>query len=166
MDSVSWTHWCSTQHAILNVLNCACKCPLCVRRWYVSVCCPLLVQVTTTPVHLRPAHLLSMKCCTGFNAMIRKMVILMNTFLRQMALAVLVVFLSVSSLLHEEMLALSARRRGQKAASSPGMHAGCYGKSIPCCWCKCSTVWWNLTSTSHACRWERRLFSMSKEACI
>ena len=46
-----------------------------------------------------------------------------------MALAVLVVFLSLSSLLHEEMLAPSARRRrGQKAASSPGMHGGGYGK--------------------------------------
>ena len=86
-----------------------------------------------TPVHVSPAHLLlSMKRCTAFNAMIRRMAILINTFLRQTALAVLVVFLCLSSLLHEEMLAPSARRRrGQKAASSPDMHGGCYGKCIP-----------------------------------
>ena len=106
-----------------------------------SVCCPLPVQVTITPVHVRPAHLLlSMKHCTAFNAMIRRMAILINAFLRQMALAVLVVFLSLSSLLHEEMLSPSAWRRGQKAASSPGVHGGCYGKSIPSRWYKCSTV--------------------------
>ena len=84
-----------------------------------------------TPVYVRPTHLLSMKRCTAFNAMIRRMAILINTFLRQMAFAILVVFLSLSSLLHEEMLASSARRRGKNAASSPGMHGGCYGILFP-----------------------------------
>ena len=80
-----------------------------------------------TPVHVRPAHLLlSMKRCTAFNAMIRRMAILINTFLRQMALVVLVVFLILSFLLHEEMFTPSARRRVQKAASSTGMHGGGY----------------------------------------
>ena len=125
----------STQHAIVIVLHSSIVCVSghCVSGGGMCQCAvPLPVQVTTTPVHVRPTHLLlSLKRCTAFNSTIRKMAILINTFIRQMALAVLVVFLSLSSLLHEEMLASSPRkRRGQKAASSPGTHDGWYGKSI------------------------------------
>ena len=75
------------------------------------------------PVHVRPTHLLlSMKHCSVVNAMIRRTAVLTTVLLCHVALVALVLYLGLRCGFPEVMWPTSTRRkRGKKAASSPGV---------------------------------------------